>query len=480
LTSVWRSFATVGSASGGRLLLGVALGRLLRRLGGGRLLVLGRLGGLLAGLVLRRLGRRHRRHRLGRLAGLVRDGGRRLGALGRDRRGEHRLAALDLEDDGGLDGIAVGVDRDLAGHAREVLGGPDRGRQVLAAQRRRAVHRVEQDARRVVAERGQAVGRLAVVGLVLLDERLHLGALLVGRVMVRVVAALDRVAADLGELGRVPAVAADERRLDAELPGLAEEVAGLGVVAGEEHRLRAGVLDRLQLRGHVGVATGVRLLGGDGAAELDEGLLEVAGQALRVRLRLVVEDGDLVGLQVLAGELRRDVALEGVDEADAEDHVAELRDAHVRRRRRDHRHAVLLGDAAAGERRRRRDLAEDGDDLLVVDEAGDDGAGLGRLRRGVEGDQLDRAALHAAGGVALLDGELDAVVRRDAEGGLGAGHRAVVADLDGTGALGSGRGSSTATTRLSLVAVAHLVAAGGEAERARDREKKRHTADPTT
>jgi hypothetical protein len=300
--------------------------------------------------------------------------------------------------------------------------------------------------------------------------------------VVRVVAALDRVATDLGELGRVPAVAADERRLDAELAGLAEEVAGLRVVAGEEHRLRAGVLDRLQLRRHVGVAAGVRLLGGDGAAELDERLLEVAGEALRVGLRLVVQDRDLVGLQVLAREPRRDVALEGVDEADAEDHVAELGDPDVGRRRRDHRHAVLLGDPAAGERRRRGDLAEHGDDLLVVDEAGHDGAGLGRLRRGVEGDQLDLAALHATGGVALLDGELDAVVRRDPEGRLGSRHRPVVADLDRatTAVVGSGRGSSTAATRLSLVAVAHLVAAGSEADRAGDKQKTRQTIDPTT
>ena len=53
-----------------------------------------------------------------------------------------------------------------------------------------------------------------------------------------------------------------------------------------------------------------------------------------------------------------------------------------------------------------------------------------RLRLIVLGDHADLASADAAGGVDLFDGEHDAVVRRLAEGRLGAGERAVFADDD--------------------------------------------------
>ena len=303
-------------------------------------------------------------------------------------------------------------------------------REVGAVERLRAVHRVEQHERGVVAERGEAVGHRAVARLVLGDELLDGRAVLLERVVVGVVAALDRGAADLGELLGVPAVAAEQRHGDAELAGLDRDVAGVGVVAGDEDRLGVGVLERLQLRREVDVAAGVGLAGRDRPAERAERVVELLGEALRVGLLLVVEDADALRVQVVVRELRDDVALEAVDEADAQDHVADLGDALVRRRRRDHRHAVLLRDRAARHRQARRDLAEHGLDVVVGDEPRHRGAGLLRLAGIVERDELDRPAVDAALGVALVEREPDRLVGRLPERRLRAGHRAVVADHD--------------------------------------------------
>ena len=57
------------------------------------------------------------------------------------------------------------------------------------------------------------------------------------------------------------------------------------------------------------------------------------GQADRVVLLDVLEDRDLPRLQIVEGELGEHLALERIDEADAEDVVADLGDALVGRRR---------------------------------------------------------------------------------------------------------------------------------------------------
>src|SRR5688500_10889093 len=116
---------------------------------------------------------------------------------GSDRGHEHRVAGLHLDDDGGLLRVALGVDGDAAGDAREVLRLRDGGGEVLARERRRALHRVGEDAGRVVAEGREPVGIGAVLLAVLAHERLDLRAGLLLRVVVRVVAALDRGTADL-------------------------------------------------------------------------------------------------------------------------------------------------------------------------------------------------------------------------------------------------------------------------------------------
>ena len=86
--------------------------------------------------------------------------------------------------------------------------------------------------------------------------------------MVREVVALDRRAADLERLRRVPAVAAEQRHVDAELARLLRDQADLGVVAGHEDRVGLRGADRRELRAEVDVAARVALVGDDLAAEL--------------------------------------------------------------------------------------------------------------------------------------------------------------------------------------------------------------------
>ena len=57
--------------------------------------------------------------------------------------------------------------------------------------------------------------------------------------MVGEVSPFDRGAADLGELGRVPAIGAEQRGLDTERPRLTGDQTGVGVVAGDEDRIGA-------------------------------------------------------------------------------------------------------------------------------------------------------------------------------------------------------------------------------------------------
>jgi hypothetical protein len=151
-------------------------------------------------------------------------------------------------------------------------------------------------------------------------------------------------------------------------------------------------------------------------------------------------------------ELRVDPALEVVEEADAEDVVADIRDVRVRRRRGDHRHVRLLRDRAAGERQRRCNLAEHGDRMMIVDEAGDRGGRLALLARVVDRDELDLLALHAALRVALLDREPDRLIGRDAERRLRTGHRREVADDDRAARRTAAAAAAAAAILLALAA----------------------------
>src|SRR3990172_5883925 len=105
--------------------------------------------------------------RAGEAGGRAED---RAGRLRIDRRRVLRGVVLDGDHHRGLHRVVVLVEGDDAGDAAEVLGGRDGVLDGGPGEVRRALHRVERDQGGVVAHRGEAVGRLAVGGLVLLHE----------------------------------------------------------------------------------------------------------------------------------------------------------------------------------------------------------------------------------------------------------------------------------------------------------------------
>ena len=143
------------------------------------------------------------------------------------------------------------------------------------------------------------------------------------------------------------------------------------------------------------------------------------------------EHRDLARLQIVVGKLGEDLALEGIDEADAEDVVADLRDALVGGRGRDHRNLIFLRHRRGGQRPAAGDLAEHRHDLVLRDQFRD---GVGRLFRPaliVFDEQPDLpAAEQPAGVVDLFNRELRALDRRLPERGAVSGQRPVHADQD--------------------------------------------------
>ncbi len=142
----------------------------------------------------------------------------------------------------------------------------------------------------------------------------------------------------------------------------------------------------------------------------------------------------------LMGELRHHGPLKRIDEADAENVVADFRDLGVGRGRRDHRDFVLLADGRGFERFRRRHFAEHGDDFVLRDELAHDRCRLSGHGLIVLGDELQFSPEHAARRVDLVDGERGAFVRRLAETRAAAGERREFADFDFV--LGEGGGAS--------------------------------------
>ena len=133
------------------------------------------------------------------------------------------------------------------------------------------------------------------------------------------------------------------------------------------------------------------------AAQALELALEIGRQAHGVVLADVDEDGRPPLAQVLIGVARRHLALEGVDEADAEDVVLALADDGVGGRGRDQGHTRLLGDGGGGQGRGAGDRPQHGHDLLLAHQAA---GGVGRLHvvaLVVRQDQLDGPAQRPPG-----------------------------------------------------------------------------------
>ena len=140
-----------------------------------------------------------------------------------------------------------------------------------------------------------------------------------------------------------------------------------------------------------------------------------------------------MGFEGGGGELGEDRALERVDEADAEDVVADLGDARVGRGDRHHGDLGELADGGGFEGVGGGVGPDDGGDFVAGDEFLHRGGGLALFRLDVFDEVGEGAAEDTAVGVDFLDGEEDAFAGGDAEGGVFTGERTVVAEFDGFG-----------------------------------------------
>ena len=204
----------------------------------------------------------------------------------------------------------------------------------------------------------------------------------------------------------------------------------LGVVAGDEDELRLLALDVRELRLEVLIALRVRLVRHDRPAHALEGLGEVVRQTHAVVVLVVAEDRGLREMLRLLRELRDDHPLEGIDVADAEDVVADLRDLGIGGGGTDHRHARVLADRGRGQTPAARHLAQHRDDAVLRDELVDGGRRFLGLALVVLHQNVDLLAADAALRVQVVHEELDPVLGRDPERGGGSRQRAVLPDLD--------------------------------------------------
>ena len=286
--------------------------------------------------------------------------------------------------------------------------------------------------------------------------------------MRRVKRPVHRLAADGEQLRRFPAVAAKDREVDAQLPRLLRDETRLGVVARGEDRVGIRRLDRRELGFEILVAAAEFLLDGDFAAVREEPLLEKRGETHAVRRGGIGQHGDVLRLERVLGEERHHRALKRINEADAENEVADLRDLGIRRAGRNHRHLGVLTNRRGLERPPRRDLAEDRDDLVARHELAHHAGRLALLGLRVLGDQLELPAQHPARRVQLLDGEQRALVRRLSKRGLLARQRRELTDLD------HGRRAAGAAGTAARFRLVHLVVTTrGQQDHARRRQERR-------
>ncbi len=97
-----------------------------------------------------------------------------------------------------------------------------------------------------------------------------------------------RPARAFDEDGRLPAVAADQRRGDTDFAGLPRNRADIVVVAGNIENVRVGGFNRRQSRAEIRVAGLIGADNGDLAASLGEGFLEEILKSVAVVACLVV------------------------------------------------------------------------------------------------------------------------------------------------------------------------------------------------
>ena len=231
-------------------------------------------------------------------------------------------------------------------------------------------------------------------------------------------------------MGGLPAIAADERDVDAERAGLEANEGGFGVETGDGDDVGFEGAERSELGAEIFFAFVVFLLGDDLATAGSEVLAEDGGEADAVGGVDGGEEGDAFGFEGGVREFSEDGALEGIDETDAENVVADLGDAGVGRGDRHHGDLRILANGRGLEGVSGGIGADDGDDFVAGDEFFDRGGGLTLFRLDIFDEVGEGATEDAALGVNLLDGEEHAFAGGDAERGVLAGEGAVVAQFD--------------------------------------------------
>ena len=252
--------------------------------------------------------------------------------------------------------------------------------------------------------------------------------------MRRIITAFRRRAADGNQRGRFPAVAAENRHRQSELPRLQNNQPDFRVIAGHKNAVGILRLDGGQLRVEILVTAAVILFRRDFSAAAGKAVLEKFRQAEAVIAFHVRQHRDGIQLERLAREIRHDRALERINEAHAENVIAGFGDLGIGGRGRNHRNPVLLADRRGFERARRRDFAEHRHDAVAGNQLAHHRRRLAGLRLVVLGEQLNFFAEHAARRVEVVNRQRRAFVRRLPEGRLAAGQRRELADFDGVAA----------------------------------------------
>src|SRR5690606_3003792 len=137
------------------------------------------------------------------------------------------------------------------------------------------------------------------------------------------------------------------------------------------------------------VALGEIIFGDDFAAAGEEGFAKIFGEADAVGVGDAGEDGDLGGFQIVLGELGHDGALEGINEADAENVIAGFGDLGIGRGGGDHWDFAGLGNGGGFEGAAGGDFADERDDFFAGDEFLRGGGAFAGLCLVVLGDEFD-------------------------------------------------------------------------------------------
>lgn len=271
----------------------------------------------------------------------------------------------------------------------------------------------------------------AVLGGIVLNVVLDdLGAVLRGVVVGEVDVLVSAQIAGGVVLRAVKAVAAHDRALEAGLTCLRDNFRAdcIVVVRSEEH-IRAGGGDGRQLRGEVhGAGIGRGLFADDLDAvflgRLHERIVQAGGVGVAGR----IQHGGFCPALIL-GVGRDHLALEAVLEAGTENVVILGGDGVCRGARRHEHDALIVSQTRDRGRAARERCADDGRRALAEQRV-EAGNGLGRGALVVLGGELHGRAEDAAGGVDLIDRQLDGVRDGQTVGRLRAGHRGNVADND--------------------------------------------------